>query len=206
MDGWRKPTCKATILGSSVVLFLLGALHEVCRRKACLLKKPGAAVGPVASSRLHILGVKIKGCRNQQLISALRELSYFCFALCSLSISDDRRGFWFQRLSKLPLFKLLMGEEKKIRLGVDLLLLSRYKRAVMKIYEPHHPRRAKGVSIGANVVACLLFLSFASCYDLMARRGRFLPANISGTAIGKRRAEGVTRCQSLSGATCSYLV
>lgn len=76
----------------------------------------------------------------------------------------------------------------------------------MKIYEPHHPRGDKGVSIGANVVACLLFLSSPSCYDLMARQGRFLPVNISGTAIGKRRAEGVTRCHSLSGVMCSYLV
>lgn len=47
--------------------------------------------------------------------------------------------------------------------ALDLSLLSRYKRAVMKIYESS--LQGMGVSIRANVTACLLFSYHLLCHD-----------------------------------------
>lgn len=90
--------------------------------------------------------------RNSSLVLCVSSLMSIWFErLCSLSASDGRRGFGFTGF-QIRLFNS-WGKEGLVW---DLLPFSRYKRAVMKIYEPS--LQGMGVSVQANVMACLLFL------------------------------------------------
>lgn len=89
---------------------------------------------------------------NSSLVLCVSSLMSVWFErLCSLSASDGRLAFGF---TGFPI--RLFNSWGKEGLVWDLLLFSRYKRAVMKIYEPS--LQGMGVSIQANVLACLLFL------------------------------------------------
>lgn len=102
------------------------------------------------------LGVTFKGSYNVQLISVVSKFSrtFLSERLCSLSTCDGRRGLGFTK------FLSDCWGQRELRL--DLLFFSRYKWAAMKIYEPS--LQGMGVSIPANVMACLLFSHHPLCH------------------------------------------
>lgn len=89
--------------------------------------------------------------------SLAQPVSYLFFFMCLEGVVLST-WFGFHKFPKLP--SQTAGGKKH---GVDLSLLSRYKRAVMKIYESS--LQGMGVSIRANVTACLLFLYHLPCHD-----------------------------------------
>lgn len=105
------------------------------------------------------LGVTFKGSHNVQLISLVCQFSHTSLSerLCSLSTCGGRRGLGFT--SSPNGLSDCWGQRE---LGVDLLLFSRYKWAAMKIYELL--LQGMGVSIPANVMACLLFSHHPLCH------------------------------------------